>query len=141
MANWRDELMDIIKTQTEREAEEEDRKRKRLEEALAVALDALEKARDGLRFANDQFKAKQQSSSLSEDGDKLCLKLTSAPAELSLAVGLSRDDAILRVMFNEQRPREFDFAKDRHLAPKDVEEYVGRRAVELARAAQKARPW
>ena len=61
--------------------------------------------------------------------------------ELRLSVGLSRSDAVLKVTFNDGRPREFDFAKDRHLSPKDVEEYVGRRAVELARAAQKANPW
>jgi hypothetical protein len=41
----------------------------------------------------------------------------------------------------ETKPREFDFAKDRHIAATDVEEYVGRRAVELVRLAQKATPW
>ena len=58
-----------------------------------------------------------------------------------LTVELDRSTAVLTVTYDAAKPREFDFAKDRHLSPKDVEEYVGRRLVELARAAQKAHPW
>lgn len=137
MANWRDELIDVVKSKSEREAEDEERKQKRLTEALKVAEEALEKASDGLRFTDEQLKNKSQPSTLAEKSDDICLKVN----EFSLAVALSRADAVLTVTFNDGRPREFDFAKDRHLSVKDVEEYVGRRAVELARAAQKAAPW
>ena len=54
---------------------------------------------------------------------------------------LVRDSAVIKVAFVEGKPREFDFAKDRHIAAADVEEYVGRRSVELVRTAQKAAPW
>ena len=137
MAGWRDELIDVVKSKEEREVEEEARKQKRLHEALEVADEAMSKAADGLRFANEQLQNKKQPAALREKTDDLSLSLN----HLSLSVGLSRGDAILKVTFNDGRPREFDFAKDRHLSPKDVEEYVGRRAVELARAAQKAKPW
>ena len=49
--------------------------------------------------------------------------------------------AVIKVTFGEGKPREFDFAKDRHIAPADVEEYIGRRSLELVRAAHKAHPW
>ena len=137
MSNWRDELIEVVKSKAEREAEEEKRKAKRLAEALHVAEEALAKAVDGLRFANEQLKSKSQPAELSENGDNLALSMN----ELKLTVGLTRSDAVLKVTFNDGRPREFDFAKDRHLSARDVEEYVGRRAVELARAAQKANPW
>ncbi len=137
MANWRDELVEVVKSKTERESEEADRKKKRLEEALKVAEEALAKAAEGLRFTDEQLKSKSQPSKLAEVGDDISLQMS----ELSLAVTLSRDEAVVKVTFNEGRPREFDFAKDRHLSAKDVEEYVGRRAVELARAAQKTHPW
>ena len=137
MTSWREELADLIKSKAEREAEEAKRKRKRLDQALKVADEALESALDGLRFTNEQLQNKSQPSRLAElDG---CHTLQMH--EQSIAVGLSRDDAILRVVFNNGRPREFDFAKDRHLSPKDVEDYVGRRAVEFVRAAQKTDPW
>jgi len=137
MGNWRDELAEVVKSKAEREAEEAERQRKRLEEALAVADEAMSKALDGLKFAKEQFEAKKQPAKLKESKGNHVLSLN----DLSLAVSLSRDKAVLEVVFNEGRPREFDFAKDRHLSPKDVEEYVGRRAVELARTAQKNAPW
>lgn len=137
MANWRDELVDVVKSKAEREAEDEERKAKRLADALKVAEEALEKASEGLRFAKEQLKGQSQPAQLAEATDDISLKMN----ELSISVGLVRSDAIVKVTFNDGRPREFDFAKDRHLSTKDVEEYVGRRAVELARAAQKANPW
>lgn len=137
MSNWRDELVEVVKTQAEREAEEQKRKAKRLAEALEVAEAALAKATEGLRFANEQLKSKRQPATLTENPDALTLTMN----DLKLTVGLTRDDAVLKVTFNDGRPREFDFAKDRHLSARDVEEYVGRRAVEFARAAQKANPW
>jgi hypothetical protein len=137
MSTWRDELVEAIKSKSEREAEELERKRKRLEEALRVADDALGQARDGLHFVGEQLRSKSQPCDLS-DGDG---KVSLAVHGQTLTVALARDEATIRVTLNEGRPRDFDFAKDRHLSPKDVEEYVGRRAVELARAAQKTRPW
>ena len=116
---WRDELVEVIKSKAEREAEEAERRRKRLEEALSVADEALGQAKDSLGYAHEALVL----------GDQ------------SVRVSLSRETAVLEVGFNDARPREFDFSKDRHLAPRDVEEYVGRRLVELARAAQKADPW
>lgn len=137
MADWRDELVEAIKSSAEREAEEAERKRKRLEAALTIADEAMEKALVSLRFVEEQLKGKKQPVELSEvdGGHRLVLH------GFSLQATLSREDAVLQVVFNEGRPRDFDFAKERHLAPKDVEEYVGRRAVELARAAQKEHPW
>jgi hypothetical protein len=137
MSGWRDELVQAIKTADERQTEEAERKRKRLEEALQVAETALTQAGDGLRFAGEQLEAKRQPATFSEGDGRITLTLR----ELSVAVELNRQEAIVTVIFNQQRPREFDFSKDRHLSPKDVEEYVGRRAVELARAAQKTDPW
>lgn len=137
MANWREELVETVKSKEEREAEEAERQRKRLEAALEVADAAMAQAREALGFAHEQLTSKKQPSAFADDAGALRLNLK----ELSIAVDLSRDDAVLKVTYNEGRPRDFDFAKDRHLAPKDVEEYVGRRAVELARAAQKNSPW
>jgi hypothetical protein len=137
MSTWRDELIEATKGKAEREAEEQERKRKRLEEALRVAEDALGLARDGLRFVAEQLKQKSQPCDLSDGESKVSLAVHGQ----SLTVLLARDEATIRITLNEARPRDFDFGKDRHLAPKDVEEYVGRRAVELARAAQKLRPW
>lgn len=137
MSSWRDELLEAVKSKEEREREEEERRKKRLDEALSVADDAMRKALDSLRFADENLRTQQQPSRLEEKADRYALGLH----ELSLEVGLTRQDAIVKVTFNDGRPREFDFAKDRHLSAKDVEEYVGRRAVELARAAQKTHPW
>ena len=137
MSNWRDELSEVIKSKAEREAEEAERQRKRLEEALAVADEAMRLALEGLAFTTEQLESKQQPVKFEKAEGRLSLAL----GELSLLVELGRDDAVLKVNYNEGRPRDFDFAKDRHLSAKDVEEYVGRRAVELARAAQKSSPW
>ena len=54
---------------------------------------------------------------------------------------LDRETAILKIYYLEGKPREFDFVRDRHIAAGDVEEYVGRRAVELVKNAQKGTPW
>lgn len=137
MASWRDEIIEAVKTKAEREAEEQARHRKRVEEALATAESALELARAALAFTRDRLKEKGQPAAIEphEGGDRLSM------GELRLAVGLDRESAILRVTFGDGKPREFDFAKDRHIAPADVEEYVGRRSVELVRAAQKGSPW
>ena len=137
MSSWRDELLDAVKSKAEREAEEQERRNKRLAEALSVADDAMNKALDSLRFADENFRGKKQPSKLEQKKDACSLQLH----ELCLSVNLERNDAVVKVTFNDGRPREFDFAKDRHLSAKDVEEYVGRRAVELARAAQKNHPW
>ena len=137
MPNWRDELIEVVKTKAEREAEEKERHRKRVEEALTSAEAAMELAAESLRFARDKVVEKGQPSELVEQKDHCRLSVR----EVGLTVELARDSAIIKVTFIEGKPREFDFAKDRHIAPADVEEYVGRRAVELVRAAHKAHPW
>jgi hypothetical protein len=135
--SWRDELIEAVKTKAEREAEEQSRHRKRVEEALATAEAAMKLGAEALRFASDKLKEKEQAASLDESADALKLTLH----ELSLRLELSRDSAIIKVTFGDAKPREFDFAKDRHISPGDVEEYVGRRALEFVRSAQKATPW
>ncbi len=137
MTTWREELVEAIKSKAERDSEEEEKRKKRLEEALKIADDALAKANEGLDFTREQLVHKQQPVKLSKNGDASAFELHG----MTLGVELDRGEAVLKVTFNGGRPREFDFAKDRHISPKDVEEYVGRRAVELARAAQKAKPW
>lgn len=134
---WRDELKEAVKSKAEREAEEAERKRKRVEAALKVAGEALILCSGGLEFALQELQGKQQPAQLSAAGDRRQLTL----GEQSLVVELDRETAVLKVTLNDSKPREFDLAQDRHLAPKDIEEYVGRRAVELARAAYKAQPW
>ncbi len=137
MASWRDELIEVVKTKAEREAEEQARHKKRVEEALATAEAAMALGVEGLRFTCDRLKDKEQPAELVEQADSYKLSVR----EHSLALELSRDSAAIRVIFGEGKPREFDFAKDRHIAPADVEEYVGRRSLELVRAAQKSTPW
>lgn len=137
MATWRDELKEAVKTKAERDAEEQERHRKRVEEALASAEKAMEGAVDALRFASDTLKSKGQPVELGEARDNYKLALFGQ----SLALELVRASAVIKITFGEGKPREFDFAKDRHIAPPDVEEYVGRRSLELVRAAQKAHPW
>ncbi len=137
MANWRDELSEVVKTKAERDAEEKERQRKRVEEALTSAEAAMQLARDGLVFTRDRIAEKNLPCALDDSKDALRLSLR----ELALAVALDRETAIIKVTFIEGKPREFDFAKDRHIAAADVEDYVGRRAVELVRAAHKAQPW
>jgi hypothetical protein len=135
--NWREELVETIKSKAEREAEEEERKQKRIAEALEVAEQAMAQSLEALRFAAAELGAKSLSPELGEQQDHYRFDLF----EHSIHVELARSTAVLEVRYDEGRPRQFDFATDRHLAPKDAEEYVGRRLVELARASQKEHPW
>lgn len=137
MPTWRDELIEAVKTKAEREAEELARHRKRVEEALATAESAIALGAEGLRFTRDKLKDKEQPAVLTESPDAYKLSLH----EHSLALELSRESAVIKITFGDGKPREFDFAKDRHIAPADVEEYIGRRSLELVRAAHKAHPW
>ncbi len=137
MASWKDELIEAVKTKAERDAEEAARHRKRVEEALATAEAAMKVGAEALRFASERLTEKGQSAVLEEPADAIKLQLQ----ELSLRLELSRESAIIKVTFGDAKPREFDFAKDRHISPADVEEYVGRRALEFVRSAQKAYPW
>ncbi|KYF62409.1 hypothetical protein [Sorangium cellulosum] len=137
MATWRDELIEAVKSKAEREAEELARHKKRVAEALAAAESAVSLGAESLKFAHEKLQEKGQPIVFSQEPDKHRL----AFGEFSLALELLRDSAIVRVTFGDGKPREFDFAKDRHIAPADVEEYIGRRALELVRAAQKAAPW
>ena len=137
MPNWRDELIEAVKTKDERDAEELARHKKRVEEALTTAAEALRLAAEGMRFTGDRLKEKGQPAELTEAADQVKLTIF----EASLALELSRESAIIKVTFGDSKPREFDFAKDRHIAPADVEEYIGRRSLELVRAAYKAHPW
>lgn len=137
MPNWRDELIEAVKTKAEREAEELARHKKRVEEALTTAEAAMALGVEALRFARDKLRDKGQEADLSETTDSLKLSLR----DVSLALDLVRDAALIKITFGDGKPREFDFAKDRHIAPADVEEYIGRRALEFVRAAQKATPW
>lgn len=137
MPNWRDELIEAVKTKAEREAEELARHKKRVEEALTTAEAAMKLGSEALRFANEKLHEKGQTSELAEQPDSVKLVLR----EVSLSLDLVRDSALIKVTFGDSKPREFDFAKDRHIAPADVEEYIGRRALEFVRAAHKAAPW
>lgn len=158
MANWREELTEAIKTKAEREAEEAARLKQRVAEALGTAESAFDLAIGALRFAQEKVSEKGQHASLeltpaagpegaSEAGAektgaaRLLLGQPGAIGSLALGLQLDRETAIVKVNVAETKPREFDFAKDRHIAATDVEEYVGRRAVELVRLAQKAAPW
>jgi hypothetical protein len=134
---WRDELIEAVKSKAERDAEELARHKKRVAEALAAAESAVSLGAESLKFANEKLLEKGQKAVLAQEPDKHRLAL----GDFSLTLELVRDAAIVRVTFGEGKPREFDFAKDRHIAPADVEEYIGRRALELIRAAQKAAPW
>ncbi|AKT37034.1 hypothetical protein [Chondromyces crocatus] len=137
MAGWRDELVEAVKTKAEREAEEVARHKKRVAEALSAAELALSLGSEALRFTGEKLKEKEQAVELAEEADKIRLAL----GEVSVTLELLRESAVVRVTFADGKPREFDFAKDRHIAPPDVEEYIGRRALEFVRAAQKANPW
>jgi len=137
MAGWRDEIIEAAKTKAERDAEEAAKHRKRVEEALTTADASVALAKEALGFASAKLREKGLEVTVEEHPDKLRLALR----DFALTVELARDSAVLKVTFGEGKPREFDFAKDRHIAPPDVEEYVGRRLVELVRAAQKAAPW
>jgi hypothetical protein len=137
VATWRDELNEAVKSKAERDEEELARHRKRVAEALAAAESAVSLGLEALRFTRERLHEKGQPVELNEDPDKYRLSLR----EFSLTLELVRDAAIARVTFGDGKPRDFDFAKDRHIAPADVEEYMGRRSLELVRAAQKTAPW
>jgi hypothetical protein len=137
MATWRDELIEAVKTKTERDEEERARHKKRVEEALATAEAAMNLGADALRFTGEQLKVKAQPAELAEQADSIKLSIHGH----SVLLELVRESALVKVTFGEGKPREFDFAKDRHIAPADVEEYMGRRALELVRAAHKTSPW
>ena len=150
MPNWRDELIEAAKTKAERDAEEIARQKKRVQEALAGAEAALRAGQSALSFASDQLRAKLGEVELRSEDDRHELALTrpgdtegegDAVTTFRLVLELSRETAVLKVSFGDGKPREFDFTKDRHISSADVEEYVGRRAVELVRAAQKSAPW
>jgi hypothetical protein len=137
MASWRDELVEAVKSKAERDAEEAARHKKRVEEALATAETAMGLGADSLRFTRDRLREKEQPADLSEEKDRYRLALF----DLALTLELVRESAVIKITFGEGKPREFDLAKDRHIAPVDVEEYIGRRSLELVRAANKAHPW
>jgi hypothetical protein len=137
MPSWRDELTEAVKSKAERDAEEAARHKKRVEEALATAEGAMSLGIEALRYTRDKLKDKGQPVELTEDKDRYRLTLR----DLSLTLELARDSAVIKATFGEGKPREFDLAKDRHIAPADVEEYMGRRSLELVRAAYKANPW
>jgi hypothetical protein len=148
MANWREELTEAVKTVAEREAEEAARLRQRVAEALGTAESAFELAVGALRFAHERIAEKGRPveleltpSEASPASARLLLGEPGAAGSLVLGVQIDRETAVVKVHVAETKPREFDFAKDRHIAALDVEEYVGRRAVELVRSAQKAAPW
>jgi len=137
MASWRDELVEAVKSKAEREAEEAERHRKRVEEALTTAEAAMALGIEALRFTRDRLRDKGQPAELAEERDHYRLALR----DLGIKLDLVRESAIIKVTFGDGKPREFDMAKDRHIAPADVEEYMGRRSLELVRAAYKGQPW
>ncbi|MFO0549519.1 MAG: hypothetical protein U0271_14095 [Polyangiaceae bacterium] len=151
MPNWRDELIEAVKTKAEREAEETAKQRQRVLEALSTAENALSLGVEALRFAHGRIHDKAQPVKLEEeteqvaaDGDGAAPRIKLARLglnNLSLTIELDRATAVIKVSYLEGKPREFDFARDRHIAAADVEEYMGRRAVELVRSSQKAAAW
>lgn len=146
MPNWRDELIDAVKTKAEREAEEAEKQRQRVREAMTSAEAALKLGVEALAFASERVKEKGKTSSVtsSEHSVKFTMEgpvANGAPTVMSLGADLDPATAIIKVTYQDAKAREFDFARDRHIASADVEEYLGRRVVELIRAAQKASPW
>ena len=67
MPNWRDELIEAVKTKSEREAEEAAKQRQRVLEALSSAEGAVTLASDALRFACDRISEKGQAAALQEE--------------------------------------------------------------------------
>ncbi len=147
MANWREELSEAVKTKAEREAEEAARLKQRVQEALGTAESAFGLAMDALRFAAEKISEKGKPAKLEvtpgdpSSGAKLVIEQTGELGPLALGLSIDRETAVLKASIGEAKPREFDFAKDRHIAASDVEEYVGRRIIEMVRAAQKASAW
>ncbi len=137
MPNWRDELIEAVKTKAEREAEEAEKQRQRVREAMTTAEAALKLGAEALAFAVERVKEKGKDVSL--DAAPHNVKFTLGP--MSIAADLDPSTAVIKVSYLDAKAREFDFARDRHIAAADVEEYLGRRVVELIRAAQKATPW
>ncbi|MFO0615347.1 MAG: hypothetical protein U0414_22325 [Polyangiaceae bacterium] len=146
MPNWRDELIDAVKTKVEREAEEAERQRQRVREAMTSAEAALKLGVEALTFASEQVRSKGKSSEVTstEHSAKFTMEgpmVAGAATTMTIAADLDPATAIIKVTYQDAKAREFDFARDRHIASADVEEYLGRRVVELIRAAQKAAPW
>lgn len=137
MANWRDELIEAVKTKVEREAEEAERQRLRVQEALGAAEAALSLGATALQFAHERIKEKGQETTFEQTADSARLSI----GKHALHAELDRLTAVIKVAFRESKAREFDFARDRHIAAADIEEYLGRRALELVRAIQKETPW
>lgn len=137
MPNWRDELVEAVKTKVEREAEEAEKHRQRVREALTSAEAALKLGAEALVFAAERVKEKGREVSLDVTEHKALFTLDG----MALIAELDTSTAIIKVTYLEAKAREFDFARDRHIASADVEEYLGRRVVELVKAAQKANPW
>lgn len=146
MPNWRDELIDAVKTKAEREAEEAEKQRQRVREAMTSAEAALKLGVDALAFASERVKEKGKTSTVesSDHAVKFTMQgpdVNGGTTTMSIAADLDPATAIIKVTYQDAKAREFDFARDRHIAAADVEEYLGRRVVELIRAAQKASPW
>ena len=137
MPNWRDELIEAVKTKAEREAEEAEKHRVRVREALTSAEAALKLGAEALVFASERVKEKGQEAALEVSEHLVKFSI----GALALVAELDTTTAIIKVSYLEAKAREFDFARDRHIASADVEEYLGRRVVELVKAAQKANPW
>jgi hypothetical protein len=135
--NWRDELIEAVKTKAEREAEEAEKHRQRVREALTTAEAALKLGVEALVFAADRIREKGKEVSLDREQYTVRFSL----GALALSADLDPGTAVIKVSYLDAKAREFDFARDRHIAAGDVEEYLGRRVVELIRAAQKATPW
>ena len=137
MPNWRDELIEAVKTKAEREAEEAEKHRQRVREALTTAEAALKLGVEALAFAAERVREKGKEVQL--EREPYVARFTLGP--MSLSAELDPATAVIKVSYQDAKAREFDFARDRHIASGDVEEYLGRRVVELIRAVQKATPW
>ena len=109
-----DELNEAVKSKAEREAEEHARVKKRVEEALATATQAMNLGAEALAFASQRLNEKGQAAEHQVQGDVAKLAYIRA-----VTLELVRESALVRITFGEQKPREFDFAKDRHIAPAD----------------------
>lgn len=134
---WKDDLFEASKTKAEREEEERIRQAKRVEEALSTADAAMTLALQALEFSAERLRSQKQPVVLEDIAGGKRLKLH----EPTLEVALSRETAILTVLAEGNKPREFDFVRDRHIAAADVEEYVGKRCLELVRLVQQNHPW
>ncbi len=146
MPNWRDELIDAVKTKAEREAEEAEKHKQRVSEAMTSAEAALKLGVEALTFASERVKEKGKASEVTSSLHAVKFTMqgpeaNGGPTTMMISADLDPATAIIKVTYQDAKAREFDFARDRHIASADVEEYLGRRVVELIRAAQKAAPW